>query len=274
MVTGSGDPAGVDVDLHDVGELTPVLAAVAAVADGPSYLRGIAHLRGHETDRLAALADGAHGARRRRTRRPPTGCTSGPGALHGGVFHTYDDHRLAQAAAVLGLVVPGDRGGRHRDDGQDVPRLRRGVGGDAGVSPRAIGEDDFDSYDRPRRHTRPRTKDRPSYPDAVSGFVVTVDRGRFTVRVGDRRGGAQRLRGQGTAARTQGCRRRRLAYGWSVTTRATRARWPGSSRSDDAYDGTAAQLRRLRPDRAHPGRERDPAGDRGLDRRPATAGHG
>jgi ribosome biogenesis GTPase len=52
------------------------------------------------------------------------------------------------------------------------------------VSPRAIGEDDFDSYDRPRRHTRPRTKDRPSYPDAVPGFVVTVDRGRFTVQVG------------------------------------------------------------------------------------------
>lgn len=52
------------------------------------------------------------------------------------------------------------------------------------MSPRAIGEDDFDSYDRPRRHTRPRTKDRPSYPDAVPGFVVTVDRGRFTVQVG------------------------------------------------------------------------------------------
>ena len=52
------------------------------------------------------------------------------------------------------------------------------------MSPRAIGEDDFDSYDRPRRHTRPRTKDRPSYPDAVPGFVITVDRGRFTVRVG------------------------------------------------------------------------------------------
>ena len=110
-----------------------------------------------------------------------------PGRLHGGVFHAYDDHRLAQAAAVLGPRRAGRRGGRHRDDGQDVPRLRRRVGGDARVSPRAIGEDDFDSYDRPRRHTRPRTKDRPSYPDAVPGFVVTVDRGRFTVRVGDRR---------------------------------------------------------------------------------------
>ncbi|MEJ7629440.1 MAG: ribosome small subunit-dependent GTPase A [Nocardioidaceae bacterium] len=52
------------------------------------------------------------------------------------------------------------------------------------MSPRSIGEDDFDSYDRPRRHTRPRTKDRPSYPDGVPGFIVTVDRGRLTVRVG------------------------------------------------------------------------------------------
>lgn len=52
------------------------------------------------------------------------------------------------------------------------------------MSPREFGADDDDKYDRPRRHTRPRTKDRPSYPDAVPGFVVTVDRGRFTVRVG------------------------------------------------------------------------------------------
>jgi 3-phosphoshikimate 1-carboxyvinyltransferase len=105
VVTGTGSPVGVDVDLHDVGELTPVLAAVASLASGPSYLRGIAHLRGHETDRLAALttelsslgvtveetADGLH---------------ISPGPLHGGVFHAYDDHRLAQAGAVLGLVVP------------------------------------------------------------------------------------------------------------------------------------------------------------------------
>jgi ribosome biogenesis GTPase len=47
------------------------------------------------------------------------------------------------------------------------------------VSPR-YGEEDYEAYDRPRRHTRPRTKDRPSYDDAVSAVVVTVDRGRFT----------------------------------------------------------------------------------------------
>ena len=46
-------------------------------------------------------------------------------------------------------------------------------------------EFDVESYDRPRRHTRPRTKDRPTYADAVSGRVVTVDRGRYTTLVGD-----------------------------------------------------------------------------------------
>ena len=55
-VHGLGRVYGLDADLHDVGELAPVLAAVAALAEGPSHLRGIAHLRGHETDRLAALA--------------------------------------------------------------------------------------------------------------------------------------------------------------------------------------------------------------------------
>src|SRR3954452_6669131 len=44
-------------------------------------------------------------------------------------------------------------------------------------------EFDVESYDRPRRHTRPRTKDRPSHDDAVEGRVVTVDRGRFTILV-------------------------------------------------------------------------------------------
>jgi 3-phosphoshikimate 1-carboxyvinyltransferase len=105
-VTGTGTPGGVDVDLHEVGELTPVVAAVAAVASGPSYLRGVAHLRGHETDRLAALAAelSALGGDVRET---ADGLRIRPAELHGGVFHTYDDHRLAQAAAVLGLVVPG-----------------------------------------------------------------------------------------------------------------------------------------------------------------------
>ncbi len=55
-VTGTGTLQGIDYDLHDVGELTPAVAALCLLADGPSHLRGIAHIRGHETDRLAALA--------------------------------------------------------------------------------------------------------------------------------------------------------------------------------------------------------------------------
>ncbi|MFF0741488.1 3-phosphoshikimate 1-carboxyvinyltransferase [Streptomyces sp. NPDC004111] len=104
--TGTGTVHGIDWDLSEVGELTPGIAAVAALADSPSTLRGVAHLRLHETDRLAALtkeinelggdvtetADGLH-------IRPRT--------LHGGVFHTYDDHRMATAGSILGLAVAG-----------------------------------------------------------------------------------------------------------------------------------------------------------------------
>ncbi len=107
-VTGTGEVHGIDVDLHDVGELTPVLAALAAVADSPSCLRGIAHLRGHETDRLSALAAelGGLGAR---VHEVEDGLLVDPALLHGGVFATHDDHRLAMAAAVLGLAVSGVR---------------------------------------------------------------------------------------------------------------------------------------------------------------------
>ncbi len=105
-VTGPGRLRGVDLDLSAVGELAPVLAAVAALASDPSKLRGIAHLRLHETDRLAALSReiGALGGDVRET---DDGLDIRPRPLHGGPFATYDDHRLATAAAVLGLCVPG-----------------------------------------------------------------------------------------------------------------------------------------------------------------------
>jgi 3-phosphoshikimate 1-carboxyvinyltransferase len=105
-VRGTGEITGVDLDLHEVGELTPVIAAVAALATGPSYLRGIAHLRGHETDRLAALSTELRllGSDARET---PDGLEIRPRPLTGGVFRTYDDHRMAHAGALLGLVVEG-----------------------------------------------------------------------------------------------------------------------------------------------------------------------
>ncbi|WP_067794278.1 3-phosphoshikimate 1-carboxyvinyltransferase [Actinomadura formosensis] len=105
-VRGRGGFGGLDADLHAVGELTPVLAALCALADSPSRLTGIAHLRGHETDRLAALVAEINGLGGDATELPD-GLEIRPRPLHGGVFHTYDDHRMVMAAAVLGLAVPG-----------------------------------------------------------------------------------------------------------------------------------------------------------------------
>jgi 3-phosphoshikimate 1-carboxyvinyltransferase len=108
-VTGPARLSGVDVDLREVGELAPTVAALAAMATGPSRLRGIAHLRGHETDRLAALAAEitALGGRATET---ADGLTIGPAALHADPdrpWRAYADHRMATAGALLGLVVPG-----------------------------------------------------------------------------------------------------------------------------------------------------------------------
>jgi 3-phosphoshikimate 1-carboxyvinyltransferase len=105
-VTGTGGIAGARLDLHEVGELTPVVAALLCFADGPSVISGVAHLRGHETDRLAALATelSALGAGVTET---ADGLAITPAPMHGGVFHTYEDHRLVMAGAVLGLRVPG-----------------------------------------------------------------------------------------------------------------------------------------------------------------------
>ena len=106
QLTGGASIHGIDIDLHDVGELTPSIAALAALADSPSHLRGIAHLRLHETDRLAALTREINGLGGNVSEEEsdlqidPT-----QGALHGGTFHTYEDHRLATAGAVIGLVV-------------------------------------------------------------------------------------------------------------------------------------------------------------------------
>jgi 3-phosphoshikimate 1-carboxyvinyltransferase len=105
-LTGPDRLQGIDVDLHDVGELTPTVAALAVLADGPSTLRGIAHLRGHETDRLAALATeidklGGDAA------ETDDGLAIRPKPLHGGVWGAYDDHRMATAGAIVGLRVPG-----------------------------------------------------------------------------------------------------------------------------------------------------------------------
>jgi 3-phosphoshikimate 1-carboxyvinyltransferase len=103
---GSGVVHGLDADLSDVGELTPVLAALTALADGPSRLRGVGHIRAHETDRISALARelGRLGAE---VDEREDGLEIHPKPMRATVVETYADHRMAHAAAVIGLAVPG-----------------------------------------------------------------------------------------------------------------------------------------------------------------------
>lgn len=118
VVTGPDAPAdgrrsgpgltGITMDLHDIGELTPTIAALAALADTPSHLYGIAHLRGHETDRLHALATNIN-ALGGQVEETDDGLIITPAPLHGNTWPTYDDHRMATAGAVIGLAVAGVR---------------------------------------------------------------------------------------------------------------------------------------------------------------------
>ncbi|QHT55092.1 3-phosphoshikimate 1-carboxyvinyltransferase [Cellulomonas sp. H30R-01] len=105
-VTGTGTVRGVDLDLKPAGELAPTIAALAVFGDSPTRLRGIAHLRGHETDRLAALANEITrlGGQAEQT---ADGLVITPRPLTGGVWRTYADHRMATAGALVGLRVPG-----------------------------------------------------------------------------------------------------------------------------------------------------------------------
>ena len=113
-LTGITGLTGIDVDLHDVGELTPSIAAVAALASTPSALRNIEHLRLHETDRLSALAneinklggDVTQTASDLMINPKPLKLSAATPTDHY-LFNTYEDHRMATAGAIIGLVVPG-----------------------------------------------------------------------------------------------------------------------------------------------------------------------
>jgi 3-phosphoshikimate 1-carboxyvinyltransferase len=110
-IRGTGSVRGISADLRDVSELTPVLTAVAALADSPSQFTGIGHMRLHETDRLAALA-AEIGALGGDVTELADGLRIRPRPLRAdrrAPFDSHDDHRLVMAGAVLGLVVPGLR---------------------------------------------------------------------------------------------------------------------------------------------------------------------
>jgi 3-phosphoshikimate 1-carboxyvinyltransferase len=105
-VSGTGLVQGIDIDLSIGGELAPTIVGLAALADGPSRITGIAHLRGHETDRLQALETELN-ALGGKVRQLPDGLEIIPQPLRGGVWHSYEDHRMATTGALLGLRVPG-----------------------------------------------------------------------------------------------------------------------------------------------------------------------
>ena len=105
-VVGGVTLPGIDLDLSEGGELAPALVAVAALADGPSRITGIGHLRGHETDRLAALAANINAIGGAVTELDD-GLAIEPRRLTGGLWKAWDDHRMAHAGAIIGLAVDG-----------------------------------------------------------------------------------------------------------------------------------------------------------------------
>lgn len=106
IASGSGKISGINADLSAAGELTPTIAALAALAESPSILTGIGHLRGHETDRLKALVTEINNLGGKATELAD-GIEIKPAELHGGLWRTYEDHRMATAGAIIGLRVPG-----------------------------------------------------------------------------------------------------------------------------------------------------------------------
>ena len=105
-ISGDGQIHGIDIDLSIGGELAPVIAVLAALADSPSRITGIAHLRGHETDRLSALTNELNNLGGN-VSDLEDGLEIRPAKLSGGKWQSYEDHRMATAGAILGLRIPG-----------------------------------------------------------------------------------------------------------------------------------------------------------------------
>lgn len=105
-VRGTGKVLGIQADLSEAGELVPTIAAIAALATTPSELTGISHLRGHETDRLAALVSEINSIGGKASELAD-GIRIEPSKLTGGLWKTYEDHRMATAGAIIGLRVAG-----------------------------------------------------------------------------------------------------------------------------------------------------------------------
>ena len=106
IISGTGNIQGIDIDLSTGGELTPVIAALGALANSRTTIRGVAHLRGHETDRLAALVNEINSIGGNAT-ETQDGLIIEPAKLRGGIWKCYEDHRMATAGAIIALRIPG-----------------------------------------------------------------------------------------------------------------------------------------------------------------------
>jgi 3-phosphoshikimate 1-carboxyvinyltransferase len=137
-VRGTGRISGVTLDLSDAGELAPALVALAALADTPSRITGIAHLRGHETDRLAALAADLNGLGGAVTELED-GLSIEPHELHAGRWLSFEDHRMAMAGAIVGLVTPGVEIDDIGTTAKTLPQFAELWSGMLGAAPRTVG---------------------------------------------------------------------------------------------------------------------------------------
>ncbi len=107
-VEGTGAVPSFDLDMSDAPDVVPTLAAIALFAEGECAMRGIAHLRIKESDRLGVLATNLRRLGRDAEATDDALVVGPPsGALHGATIETASDHRMAMAFAVAGLRVEG-----------------------------------------------------------------------------------------------------------------------------------------------------------------------
>jgi 3-phosphoshikimate 1-carboxyvinyltransferase len=107
VLASMGSPLhGIDVDLGDMPDMAQTFAVVAACAEGPSRVRGVSVIRGHETDRIRAVVTELRrcGVGAEET---DDGFVVEPAPIQPAVIQTYDDHRMAMSFAILQLVQPG-----------------------------------------------------------------------------------------------------------------------------------------------------------------------
>ena len=105
-VTGTGSLIGIDASMKEISDTVPTLAAIAPLASGPTVISDVAFIAQKESDRVTALITELRkiGVQAEKTE---TGMVIYPGEVQKGTIHTYDDHRIAMAFSILGLVVPG-----------------------------------------------------------------------------------------------------------------------------------------------------------------------